>query len=181
MRRPLLEGAWRAATVSLIQIQSTHSWNSILTKLGRWTPGVSLCNVIYRFTLLPCQNFFVLAMLVGKYSHSSMLLLQCKLCDAKGRSAPNNGAQKFPSSNKQGQWTKRNLIQDLKSQMPCVCAAQVCTPSQVGLHWFARWHSKEPTLDAICHPRQRRPLPVVDEPLDFEDCIPPSGQQSPVG
>lgn len=96
----------------------------------------------------------------------------------KGRSAPNTGAQKLPASNKQGQRTNRNLIRDLKSQTPCVCAAQGCSPSQAGLHWFARWHSKEPTLDAICHPRHRHPLPVVDETLHLEGCTPPSGQCS---
>lgn len=51
---------------------------------------------------------------------------------------------------------------ELKSQTPCVCAAQGCHPSQAGLHWFARWHSEETTLDvtSICHTDKTQASPV---------------------
>lgn len=83
----------------------------------------------------PANIFFALAKLVGNYSHSCMLLL--RYADPKGRSTLYNGTQKFPPRDKEGHQTSWNLIPVLKSQMPCVCAAQGCHPSQAGLHWFA--------------------------------------------
>lgn len=166
-RRPLLEGVWRAATVSLIQIQSTHSWNSILTKLGRWTPRKSLyvtsstgshsppscpANIFFLY----CQSSWVTTVIAAcSYSSASYAY-------PKDRSTRYNGTQKSPSSDKEGQRTSWNLIPNLKFQTPGVCAAQGCHPSQAGLHWFARCHSEKTTLDvtSICHTDKTQASPV---------------------
>lgn len=166
-RRPLLEGVWRPATVSLIQIQSTHSWNSTLTKLGRWTPRRSLyvtsSTGSHSPPSCPANVFFVLPKLMGNYSHSSMLLLQCKLCLPEGQVYTVQWNREIPIQRQGGPADK--LKSYPKPEVPNTLC--LCSP---GLPSFPGWaslvckvcHSEETTLDvtSICHTDKTQASPV---------------------
>lgn len=144
-RRPLLEGVWRPATISLIQIQSTHSWNSTLTKLGRWTPRRSLyvtsSTGSHSPPSCPANVFFVLPKLMGNYSHSSMLLLQCKLCLPEGQVYTVQWNREIPIQRQGGPADK--LKSYPKPEVPNTLC--LCSP---GLPSFPGWAS---LVCKVCH------------------------------
>lgn len=141
-------------TNSLMKLNTYETWQVITKKK-------SLCNVICRFTLpslLPCQHFFVLAKLVGNYSHSSALLLRCQLHRPKGQVYSLQWSTEIPIQQQGGP------TDELKSypRPEAPKALHLCILSPAGLHWSAGWRSEETTgaVTSICHTEKTRASPL---------------------